>query len=102
MHFFNKNFRQDWPTKLTLLGWIGLGMLGLLSAFRAALWLCYAHVFNTLTVGQVVHAFLYGLWFDISIICLFMAPAAALFLLPLKSKNWARFCLGLLLTAGVV
>lgn len=102
MHFFNKNFRQDWPTKLTLLGWIGLGMLGLLSAFRAALWLCYAHVFNTLTAGQVAQAFLYGLWFDISIICLFMAPAAALFLLPLKSKNWARFCLGLLLTAGVV
>lgn len=84
MNIFKKDLRATFT-----LAWIAFAML-MFSFFRFLFFTLYHPVFASLSLSEVLNAFLQGLRFDIAIIALFLGPLLILLNIPLKSKLWVR------------
>lgn len=88
--------RSDFRIKWSI--WIILIAMTLFSLFRLALFVCYHATFASLSVGQIISAFLNGMRFDLAMIALFIGPLILLFNLPVNSVRYVKACM--LIMAG--
>lgn len=99
MSLFSRKAWQDFSVKLVVSSACLLFALALFTLARAGLFYAYHFAFASLTGPEIREAFLQGLRFDFSILCLFLGPLFFLLFLPVKSVRWAKGCFAALCTS---
>lgn len=88
-------FKRDVHLQISCL--LPAGMMIVFTLARFAIFMGNSSFFESLSLSEIISAFVHGLQFDFYITALLMGPIILLLNLPIKSFRWVQFCTAILL-----